>query len=375
MSVIQVCCPHCGFSREVASDKIPDQPVQVTCPKCKQIFQFEKTQASVAAARQPVTDGSTPPPVTPPPQPDMQSSAATPPPLPEPPISEQRALRPVGALFSEVWEQFKQRWLLLLGIMLATVAATAVPPALAAVVLSGFAKSSFSGMVSFIMGMGIALILAVAIACWGMAALMHAAVCPQLGFREAFEQAKGTWISLAWVSTLYSFIVGGASLLFIVPGILTGIWFFSCGYLVVAEGERGMNALLRSKALVAGRFWPVLGRLVLVWLVGSVFGMIPVIGPLFSLVFASFSMLFSVALYRELSETAGTISWSGADSTKAGWLLLGLAGYLLIPLLIFSVLGAAFVNEFFMPMFNLLTHPGKSQHITAGYELLSRLWQ
>ncbi len=374
MSVIQVCCPHCGFSREVAAEKIPDQPVQVTCPKCKQIFQFDKSQASAPDAPPMVSPDPGEPPVTPPPQEAMQNSVAPPPPLPEPAVSGPQELLAIGALFSSVWELFKQRWLLLLGIMLATVVAIMSPPMLAAVVLAGSAKGSFSGLVSFIMGMGIAVILALLIACWGMAAVMNAAVDTRLGFKESFERAKGNWIALAWVSTLYSFIVGGASLLFIIPGVLTGIWFFASGYLVVAEDVRGMEALLKSKALVQGRFWPVFGRLVLVWLLGMILGMVPLIGPLLSLLFAPFSMLFSVRLYQDLHETSGSISWAASDGTKAGWLLLGLAGYLLVPLLIFSVVGAAFVNEFFMPILKLLSQPGKSQQITAGYELLSRLW-
>jgi len=215
-----------------------------------------------------------------------------------------------------------------------------------------------------IMAIGLAVIITFLIACWGMAAAVSAAVNEKLGFNDAFAHAKGCWLSLAWVSTLYSFIVGGASLLFLIPGILTGIWFFACAYLVVAEETRGMDALLKSKALVDGRFWPVTGRLFLVWLVGMVLGMIPVIGPIFSLLVAPFSMLYAVVLYRNLSETAGTVSWSSTDGTKAAWLLLGLAGYVLVPLVIFSLLGAAFFNNF-APMFKMMLQQGKVQHITS----------
>lgn len=47
---MNIACPHCGFSREVPEDKVPDRPVKVTCPKCQQGFTFDKTAATVAEA-------------------------------------------------------------------------------------------------------------------------------------------------------------------------------------------------------------------------------------------------------------------------------------------------------------------------------------
>ena len=156
----------------------------------------------------------------------------------------------------------------------------------------------------------------------------------------------------------------------LVPVILTGIWFFACAYLVVEEETRGMDALLKSKALVDGRFLPVLGRLALVWLLGMVLGMIPVLGPFLSLAMAPFSMLYSIQLYRNLQETAGAISYSSTDGTKAAWLLLGLAGYLLVPLLLFFLLGAAFFAGM-EPLFRMLMQQGgAAQQVLTALELL-----
>lgn len=368
MSMIRISCPHCSFSREVAADRLPDQPVQATCPKCKQVFEFDKASAPVVPPA--------PMPIMAPPPPSGGSEALStslPPPLPPTnhatgrDTSKGRASRElltVAELFETTWDLYKQRWLVLLGIFLATAVACAVPPMLVAFGLGGMAKSSFSGLVMLIMSFGVALIVAFLIVCWGMAAAVSAAVDERLGFNDAFSHAKICWVSLAWVSTLYSFIVGGVSLLFLIPGILAGIWFFASPYLVVAEEARGMDALLKSKALVEGRFWPVTGRLVLLWLVGMLPGMVPVIGIILSLFVAPFSLLYSVILYRNLSDTAGTVSYSSSDGAKAAWLLLGLAGYILVPLLLFFALGAAVVDNF-MPMFNMLLQQGRSPHILS----------
>lgn len=40
--MIRVTCQNCSFSREVAAEKLPDRPVQVTCPKCSKTFTFHK---------------------------------------------------------------------------------------------------------------------------------------------------------------------------------------------------------------------------------------------------------------------------------------------------------------------------------------------
>lgn len=42
MTTIRVTCQHCSFSRDVAAEKVPDRPVQVTCPKCSKAFTFHK---------------------------------------------------------------------------------------------------------------------------------------------------------------------------------------------------------------------------------------------------------------------------------------------------------------------------------------------
>jgi len=367
MLTLCVTCPHCSFSRNVPADQLPEQPVQATCPKCGRQFTFSKADALSA------TTPAAPAPVPAP-------SAGLPQPLPSATHSSQEQTRSpdrggespasselmsISDLFSSTWEQFKQRWLLLIGIVIATVVAAAAPPMLVALLLGGTAKASFSGMVSMFMLFGLAIIGSLVVVCWGMAAAVSAAVDARLGFKEAFEKAKGCWIALAWVSALYSFIVGGASLLLLIPGILTGIWFFACAYLVVEEDTRGMDALLKSKALVDGRFWPVTGRLFLVWLLGMVLGMIPAVGPFLSLAMAPFSMLYSVQLYRNLKETAGTVSWSSTDGTKAAWLLLGLAGYVLIPLLLFLLLGAAFFSSM-EPLFKMLIQQGEAQQVIGA---------
>lgn len=41
-SYVKITCPNCSFSRDVPTEKVPDKPVQVTCPGCKQCFPFSR---------------------------------------------------------------------------------------------------------------------------------------------------------------------------------------------------------------------------------------------------------------------------------------------------------------------------------------------
>lgn len=89
------------------------------------------------------------------------------------------------------------------------------------------------------------------------------------------------WKNLT-TTLLYSVIVIGAALLFILPGIYFGLLFSLGGYLVMKENLANRRALNRSRELIRGRWWAVFVRylvlgLLLVaaaFLVGLFFGLI-----------------------------------------------------------------------------------------------------
>lgn len=37
-----ITCPQCGFAKEVNPANLPDKPLKVTCPRCKEVFSFQK---------------------------------------------------------------------------------------------------------------------------------------------------------------------------------------------------------------------------------------------------------------------------------------------------------------------------------------------
>ena len=56
---MDITCPHCNFEKTVDPDKLPENPVKATCPKCHGTFTFDKsnhadqTQIHASTIRQP----------------------------------------------------------------------------------------------------------------------------------------------------------------------------------------------------------------------------------------------------------------------------------------------------------------------------------
>ncbi len=96
----------------------------------------------------------------------------------------------------------------------------------------------------------------------------------------ANQQAVGSWKEtfsassrLIWPIIITSILVGlivlGGTILFIIPGIIFTIWYVFTYYIIVVEEKKGLEALKISKALVVGRWWSIVWRLLLP---GLVFG-------------------------------------------------------------------------------------------------------
>jgi len=50
MKSVHIACPHCGFSKDVPGDKIPQGLKHITCPKCRKGFPFQGRVAATDSA-------------------------------------------------------------------------------------------------------------------------------------------------------------------------------------------------------------------------------------------------------------------------------------------------------------------------------------
>ena len=78
---------------------------------------------------------------------------------------------------------------------------------------------------------------------------------------ELAKESLGKLLSVLWVYALAAAAVVGGFFLLLFPALVFAVWFAFAGFRAIFENERGRAALRASRALVAGRFAPVLWRL------------------------------------------------------------------------------------------------------------------
>lgn len=92
--------------------------------------------------------------------------------------------------------------------------------------------------------------------------------------KELFKDSKDLFWPYLGVSILTAVLILLWSLLLIIPGIIFAVFYSLSIYVFFSENKKGMDAIKRSKQLVSGYFWPVLGRIAFFFLLAMVFSFI-----------------------------------------------------------------------------------------------------
>lgn len=240
-----------------------------------------------------------------------------------------------GTLWLTAWDQYKKQALPLIAVMLISsvvvgslLLALALTTVLGGAVLAHFTDERTATLLVILLAC-LLLFLAIILAFWAYTALIALVVDENLGIIEAFQAG---WLALwpmAWVLTLAPAIVIAGLVLGILPGILFGVWFSFCGYILLAEDRRGLDALLASREYVRGHWWNTFGKQLLLWLISGAASMIPFVGQIISLLFTPFFMLFMLAIYRNLKEVNGEVRVDAGPGTRLFWWCLAALGLLL----------------------------------------------
>lgn len=123
---------------------------------------------------------------------------------------------------------------------------------------------------------------------------------------EFFKKGWANMGSFAWVAFLAGLVMFGGFILFIIPGIIFSIWFSQSLYVFIFEGTKGSEALKKSKALAKGYFWPLLGRFLVLGIIGWLVAHIKIFGPLINVLFlAPFGIVYANLIYQDLKRIKG----------------------------------------------------------------------
>jgi predicted secreted protein len=122
------------------------------------------------------------------------------------------------------------------------------------------------------------------------AAVLRAVSVAYLGgtpdWRDSLRAATSRLPSLIWLGFLMFGGLALATVALIIPAIWLGVAWALAFPVLIAEGQRGANALRRSFRLVQNRWWPTFGALFLAFLLQAFIGLVLGI-PLGILTFAS----------------------------------------------------------------------------------------
>jgi tetratricopeptide (TPR) repeat protein len=176
----------------------------------------------------------------------------------------------------------------------------------------------------------IATLLSIGILSWVIAAFKTAISHQELGFKEIFSYTKQYSIPLILHTIMKGAILFFSYLAFIIPGIIFHVWFYFSSNVLIEEDIAGLNALYRSKEYVRGRWFKLYGRIVLVGVIASIIGIIPILGQL---VMLPIIVIFNYVLYNDFKNVS-TVPES--DNKK---LLFAIIGVPLLSITIFIFIG------------------------------------
>jgi hypothetical protein len=177
---------------------------------------------------------------------------------------------------------------------------------------------------------------------WPITALILAVAESSLSIREALAAGwKKLW-AFFWLFSIIAYLIAGGYLLFIIPGIIFTIWFSFSQYILATENIAGMNALLKSKAYVKDRWFDVFIRFLVLWAVTTGLGMVPFLGIILSFLIVPFTMIYSNLMYEDLKALhPAPLDYPKTSGEKLKWIGIASLGYIVLPLIIIVIVGAA----------------------------------
>jgi len=253
-------------------------------------------------------------------------------------------LPPLGMLFREAWTEYRGK----LGIYIRIALMPALPALIELVMVLGVGSVGGGAVIALV---GTLVLIISSILAQG--ALLLTAVRPSeiTSFGEAYRKSIAYFWPLVWISFLSSLLVGGATVLFIIPGIIMSIWFTLSIVILFAENDRGFKALLKSREYVRGYWGAIFGRVIVLGLLVGLVSSIPagilngfklhtvsiLYSILISLITLPFSAIYSVKLYQQIKDRK-SVTETQVMAAKKKVLQLSLAGYGLLLVIIAVIL-------------------------------------
>ena len=263
------------------------------------------------------------------------------------PFQVMSGLLPIGQLFRNSWESFKQHFSVLIVLFLIPLTFSLI-----AQVLSMAGNSLAEKMFGLVFSL-LSFLISVPT---GIAAIV--VITEGAEVSDAYRRGFQLFFPSIWVGILFECIMIGGSLLFIIPGVIMLTWFSFSNFVLVIERKRGLATLLQSREYVRGHWWAIFGRfflfgfLMLLLVVVLVLPLSLVLGKMAgTFAFGSlmafltpFGLSYSYELYKNLSALKSSLATAVQTSSRSLLIAFGILGLcaLLIMLIGASMLFMSF---------------------------------
>jgi hypothetical protein len=196
--------------------------------------------------------------------------------------------------------------------MVSVFAAMLVPYTMAAQALGWFGPADSPGILAASLALFLILMLVMPLAQLMLnAMILDAYLGAPSDWRSALQRGRSSYASYLQTSFLMTLALLALALLLVLPAVYFAVCWILIGPIAMLEQVSGRAALSRSRALVTGYFWRVVGVLLIIMLVGIaqtvIAGMlteVPVLGALISgglqAVMSTFTSAVLVVLYIDL---------------------------------------------------------------------------
>jgi len=233
-------------------------------------------------------------------------------------VAGKSKLRPIGSLFADAWRIFTEGWVKFLLMFLISIGVF-IGLALCAIALFLIPFFLLKGIIGITVGVVLVLIPLVALAVVVNLATIKIAysVCEKDngGIADALKYGFKHFGKFLWVSFVAGLLILLGYIFLIIPGIIIGIILSLVTPIFILEEKYNLSALKRSRELVKGYFWPVLGRFLLLGLISVAVSSIQYVTPDFVLIqllqtvilmivnfiLAFYGIIYSYLIYKDLS--------------------------------------------------------------------------
>jgi hypothetical protein len=239
------------------------------------------------------------------------------------------------SILRETIDFYKERFGLIIGVMIIPIILLAVCMGLIYATNSNFMLLAVAGIITWVVSI------------WSQVALIQAIKDKSITIKEAYNRTSSLVGQYWWLTLLMGLIVAGGFVLFIIPGIILAFSFCLAPYVLVDEGAMGMSALVRSRAYVTTKGAGIIGHLFFIGIIVILVSMaITAIGDTFNnetvslvvqgianLIVGPISTIYMYKVYRHIRKANGDQSVTASTKTKVFYTFLAILG----PLLLLSI--------------------------------------